>query len=246
MTGKKKAIVITSSILGVLVILAGTFFIYTGIYYHAEDVRIEKYIEAKKMHMKESGYKKIEFVPETPNDTGIIMYPGAKVEYTAYKPLMASLADKGYTSFITGMPFNMAFFKKDAAEGIVEKHPNVKHWYMMGHSLGGVVASTYTSSHLDKYEGVIMLGSYPDKDLSETNLYYLSIYGSEDKVLNIDKYNDAKSKWPSKSSEYVVLGGCHAGVGMYGPQKGDGDPSITSEEQIDITVSVIIDFLKSY
>ena len=243
MTTKKKVIIITSSILGTIALLAGTFFIYTGIYYHAEDERIDKYIANKDMDLREIGHKKMEFIPHSPNSTGIIFYPGAKVEYTAYKPLMASLADQGYTCIITGMPFNLAFFNKDAADGMIDRYPQIRHWYMMGHSLGGVVASQYISTNLDDYEGLIMLGSYPDRDLSATSLRYLSIYGSEDQVLNLTKYNNSKSTWPKNNKEYVVQGGCHAGVAMYGSQKGDGDPSITSEEQIDITTNVIVDFL---
>ena len=243
MTGKKKAIIITSSILGTIALLAGTFFIYTGIYYHADDTRIDNYIKDKNIELREIGYKKMEFIPTHHNNAGIIFYPGAKVEYTAYKPLMSSLADKGYTCVITGMPFNLAFFKVNAADGVKERYPEVRYWYMMGHSLGGVVASQYIAKHTDEYEGLIMLGSYPDRDLSNTSLAYLSLYGSEDKVLNINKYNDSKSKWPKNNKEYVISGGCHAGFGMYGEQKGDGSPTISTEDQTDIASSVIVDFL---
>ena len=244
MTTKKKVIIITSSILGTIALLAGTFFIYTGIYYHADDARIDTYIKDKDMDLREIGHKKMEFVPRHPTSTGIIFYPGAKVEYTAYRPLMASLADQGYTCVLAGMPFNLAFFGADKADGISERYPNIRYWYMMGHSVGGVVASQYITKHLGDYDGLIMLGAYPDRDLSESSLSYLSIYGSEDRVLNTSKYNDAKSKWPSNNKEYVINGGCHAGFAMYGTQKGDGTPSITTEEQIDITTSVIVDFLK--
>lgn len=244
MAGKKKAIIITSSILGTIALLAGTFFIYASFYYHADTSgRIDAYIADKDMDIEEVGHKKLYFAPHHPNGAGVILYPGAKVEYTAYKPLMASLADKGYTCVITGMPFNLAFFKVNAADGIKERYPEVRCWYMMGHSLGGVVASQYIAKHTDEYEGLIMLGSYPDRDLSNTSLAYLSLYGSEDKVLNINKYNDSKSKWPKNNKEYVIFGGCHAGFGMYGEQKGDGSPTISTEDQTDIASNVIVDFL---
>ena len=34
-------------------------------------------------------------------------------------------------------------------------------------------------------------------------------------------------------------GGCHAGFGMYGPQDGDGTPTITATEQITRTADAI-------
>ena len=79
---KKKAIIITSSIMGVLVLLVGTFFIYTSIYYHADNVRIDNYIKDKNMDLREFRHKKMEFIPREANDTGIIFYPGANWLFT--------------------------------------------------------------------------------------------------------------------------------------------------------------------
>ena len=61
---------------------------------------------------------------------------------------------------------------------------------------------------------------------------FLSIYGSEDKVLNAEKYLEYKSNLPADFTEEVIAGGCHAYFGMYGVQKGDGVPRITNTEQI--------------
>ena len=69
----------------------------------------------------------------------------------------------------------------------------------MGHSLGGVIGSQYVSKHSDKMKGLILLGSYPNRNLSKTSIKLLSIYGSEDKVLNMGDYHSAKENWPKDS-----------------------------------------------
>ena len=58
--------------------------------------------------------------------------------------------------------------------------------------------------------------------------------------MNREKYEDNKSNLPSDYVEYVIEGGCHAYFGMYGPQDGDGTPTITNEEQIRLTVESIV------
>jgi hypothetical protein len=85
-----------------------------------------------------------------------------------------------------------------------------------------------------------LLGSYSTADLSDTDLAVLSVFGSEDKVMNREKYKDNKSNLPSDFTEFVIDGGCHAYFGMYGSQDGDGTPEITNKEQIRITVENIV------
>ena len=242
MLRKKRIIIIASSIVGTITILAGTFFIYTSIYYHADQDRIDAYLTNRNVTITklDNGDLKVSGEKEK---AGIIMYPGAKVEYIAYEPLCASLAEHGYTSFIVQMPFNLAIFDVNAANGYIERYPDIKAWYMMGHSLGGSMASSYIAKHHDNYNGLILLGSYPDKSLVDFDTKLLSIYGSNDEVLDKTKYEEAKAKWPKKSQGYVIEGGCHAGFGMYGKQNNDGTPTITNEEQIELTTNSIAGYM---
>ena len=57
------------------------------------------------------------------------------------------------------------------------------------------------------------------------------LYGSEDGVLNREKYEADRTNLPQDTTETVIDGGCHAGFGSYGAQKGDGTPTISAEEQ---------------
>ncbi len=176
--------------------------------------------------------------------TGFIFYPGGKVEYTAYEPLMRSLASKGIMCVLVEMPFNLAVFNMDAADGIQDMYPQIEEWYIGGHSLGGSMAATYVESCEDEYKGLVLLGSYSTTDISQSDIDVLSIYGSEDKVLNIEKYKECQSNLPKDYQEKVIEGGCHAYFGMYGAQEGDGVPTLSNKEQIRQTTEIILEFVE--
>ena len=51
----------------------------------------------------------------------------------------------------------MAIFNKNATNKIINQYPNIKHWYICGHSMGGAMASSYVSKNKDKVDGLILL-----------------------------------------------------------------------------------------
>jgi predicted esterase len=131
----------------------------------------------------------------------------------------------------------------NAADGIKEEYPEITEWYIGGHSLGGSMAASYVSKNEEEFKGLILLASYSEADISESALSVLSVYGSEDGVLNMEKYEKYSTKLPHDFEEYVIEGGCHAYFGVYGAQAGDGTPSITNQNQIDITAEKIAEFM---
>ena len=106
------------------------------------------------------------------------------------------------------------------------------------------MAAAYLGDNVDEYEGLILLGSYSTEDLSDSDIEVLSIYGSEDRVLNASKYEKNISNLPADFTEIIIEGGCHAYFGMYGAQDGDGMPSISNEKQICQTADEIIKMMK--
>lgn len=173
-------------------------------------------------------------------DRGIIFYPGAKVEETAYAPLMENLMQAGYTVYLMRMPFHLAIFDVNAADQVIGQQKDIHEWYMMGHSLGGAMAARYTAEHPDQITGLVLLGAYSTADLSQTDVEVLSIYGSQDGVLNREKYETEKKNLPSDVTEYVIEGGNHAGYGNYGKQKGDGEAEIPKKEQQQEVIDQVI------
>jgi hypothetical protein len=222
-----------------IAITVGGCAIYVSDYYRADSVAIESFTASHSVKANESSGGFIVFEPIDP-DAGFIFYPGGKVEYTAYIPLMSALAEKGVLCILTPMPFNLAVLDMNAAKGMTDKYPEVDNWYIGGHSLGGSMAASFVADNSDDFDGLILLGSY---STAKVTLPVLSVYGSEDQVLNREKYDKYKSNINSSLTETVIDGGCHAYFGMYGAQDGDGMPSVSNEEQIHLTVEEIIKFI---
>ena len=218
------------TIVFIVLLAITTFLIYALNYYKADETA--NTILTNENVIKEKNL--ITLYPETDSNTGIIFYPGAKVEYTSYLPLLNKLTERGYICFLPKMPLNFAFFDYDVADDIIANNPNIENWYIGGHSLGGAMSSYYASKNLDKIDGVILLGAYVygDIPLDET----IVLYGSEDLILN-------KEKLKNTDNEIEIKGGNHSMFGNYRHQKNDGKGTITREEQQEITVNFINEFI---
>lgn len=215
---------------------------YLGDYYHADLDAMEAFASAHEVTQVAMEDGTIVFEPKTA-ETGFVFYPGGKVEHTAYIPLMRACSSKGILCVLVEMPFRLAVFDVNAAEGIQQQYPEVQRWYIGGHSLGGSMAAAYLEEHTGDFSGLVLLGAYSTADLSKTNLNVLSVYGSEDQVMNREKYAENRSNLPESTTEIIIEGGCHAYFGMYGHQNGDGAPTLTNEEQIDLTAEKIAELV---
>lgn len=234
---KRKIFIIIMSVVLVLAITVIACAVYLGDYYRADNEAIGTFLP-QGATWKEESDGTVVFRPEGATK-GFIFYPGGKVEHTAYVPLMQACAEKGILCVLIKMPFNLAVFGVNAADRIQKDYPEIEEWYIGGHSLGGSMAASYLANNSEEYEGLILLGSYSTADLSDTNLDVLSVFGSEDKVMNREKYENNKSNLPNDFTEFVIEGGCHAYFGMYGAQEGDGTPTVTNAEQIRLTAESI-------
>lgn len=209
------------------------FYIYTLDYYHADDTALQILDD---YHTRITIKDNMTFLyPSKENDlsTAFIFYPGGKVEADAYLPLLSSLSDKGITCILVKMPFHLAVFNIRGADKVLPYLADFDHYYIGGHSLGGAMASSYVKSHQEQFEGLILLGAYP---VNEINLPTLALYGSNDLVLD-------KTKLIDTIDLNEIVGGNHAYFGNYGEQDGDGTAAITREQQQDITMDNIINFI---
>lgn len=218
-----------------LCILLGVFMIWYASDYYRADAEAADYLESN------GSVEVVEiddglYFDGAGEDSAIIFYPGAKVEYTAYAPLMMKLAENGVDCFLLEMPYNMAIFGINRADDVMEKY-DYEYWYISGHSLGGAMAASYAAGNTDKLDGVILLAAYATKDLGD--LAVLSIYGSNDGVLSMEKV-EAGREYSTNYTEICIEGGCHAWFGLYGEQDGDGIASISREEQWQQTVDAVL------
>ena len=228
MSKKVKLSLIISLI--VVVVLSGSFLIYVACGYKADDDAVALY-NADNVEFKD-GYVVVS--PKVSIGVGLIFYPGANVEYTAYLPLMDQLASVGITCYLVKMPFNMAIIDANRGDVVLENHEDEHStWLVGGHSMGGAMASQYAAENQDKIDGLVLLGAYPYKEypLDKT----VTIYGS----LN----TSVEEKLDYTENVHVIEGGNHAYFGNYGEQAGDSVGEISREAQQRETVAVIFAFV---
>lgn len=233
---------ILAAIIAVLIVLAGYGVYYVNDYHHAGDVgnAIQSNPTVKVTDIEDG------WLFDGPGTTtAMVFYPGAKVEASAYAPLMQETAASGIDCFLMKMPANLAIFGINRADVVRSDIAGYSydHWYIAGHSLGGTMAANYISKHTDNWDGLILLASYPTDDLSKTKLRVLSAYGSKDDILNRKKVESARQRMPKQYYERVIKGGNHAQFGSYGVQQGDGVAAISGDDQIDRTVALIRQFV---
>jgi hypothetical protein len=178
--------------------------------------------------------------------TGYIFYPGGKVDPRSYAPMAQTIAEEGYLVVIPPMPLNLAVLSPGEAADVIAAFPEIETWVIGGHSLGGSMAANYAKKHPDQISGLVLLASYPAKsdDLSQSDLMVLSMYGTNDLVADYEKIEASKALLPADAQFIPIEGGNHAGFGWYGPQAGDGEATISREEQQAQVVQATVDFLK--
>ena len=188
----------------------------------------------------------IVFTPlDAPTDTALIIYPGGKVAPEAYAPIARAFAEQGIKTFIVKMPYNLAVFGINKADQIVKQNTDIKKWYISGHSLGGVMAARYVKNHQELFDGLILWASYPEEssDLSQTAMPVMSIYGTNDGLLQPGEISDTIHLMPKEVLWISIRGANHSQFGWYGFQKGDEKADISREEQqqqiVEATMEII-------
>lgn len=212
---------IASAVLLALVLAAGAFW---SAGYDAQE-------EARLAMAQGETMGRVTALGDETSEYGLIFYPGGLVDHAAYAPLMQAMADRGILCLLVQMPLDLAVLDIGAAEGLTDGYPQVSRWIIGGHSLGGAMAASYAAKHPGAFEGLLLLGAYAAEDVRGSVNRVLSIYGSEDGVLNRSKYEESRRHYPAEFTEVVIDGGNHAGFGCYGAQKGDGIAAIAQEEQ---------------
>lgn len=165
-------------------------------------------------------------------DVGFILYPGARVRPEAYAPVARILAEAGYLVAIPDMPLRLALLAPGRADTVIAAHPDVEHWVVGGHSLGGTAAANWAA--FAEVSGVVFWASYPGPgtDLSgRSDLRTLTVAASADGLVTADDLADTRHRLGPDHTEIVVEGGNHAQFGDYGPQRGDGEASISAAIQ---------------
>ncbi len=241
------------AVAAVVVLLAGAFFAYVAGYSRATPSAIAALDSDAAVQVVEvpSGYA---FLPvRSAGGLGLVVYPGGKVDEKAYAPLCRALAEAGYPVALVRMPFKLAVFGIGLGKnGIADLEaaltaagkPVPTRYVAAGHSLGGVMVARFALTEPSRFAGVAFWAAYTDKDLRPAGFAAVTIYGSEDKVLDLSAVAKASANLPADAVTVVVPGGNHAGFGDYGAQKGDGTATISGAQQRAAVVAAMKTFLQ--
>ncbi len=245
LNSKKKTILLV-----ILILLVGVsiyIFTYVSDYYHADNRAISA-LSSTSEYTVDNNDDFIIFTPRNnKSTTGLIIYPGAKIEPESYSVIASEVASKGFTTIIVKMPFNLAFFDANKADKVIAngsyRNKELGNCWTL---LGGVFASDYAINNQDKIKGVIYLAAYPNNNASNASFKGLVIRGTEDNLTTIEDINKNRDKFPANTTFMYITGGNHYNVGDYGIQKGDNNSTISREEQQALTVMYIVEFLNSF
>jgi len=181
-------------------------------------------------------------------ETGVIFYPGARVDYRSYAPLMRDISQAGYFTALVKMPLNLAIFSPNRAGDIIWSYPQIKTWVLAGHSLGGAMAADFAGKNPEKVNGLALWAAYPasSNDLSGSKLRVISIYGTQDGLAMAEKIDASRPLLPTETAWIEIKGGNHAQFGAYGAQAGDKKAEITLQEQHSQIVNAMLEWLAGF
>ena len=185
-----------------------------------------------------------------PRTTGVVFQPGAKVEARAYAAILRPLVDAGFTVVIPKQPLGIGFLAMGAFESARDAFPEIEQWVVAGHSLGGTVAAMDAEEHdtddVSPVAGLLLYASYPASDMS-TSLTsdVMSVSGSEDGLATPADIEESRATLPQDSGFIEIEGAVHAFFGDYGPQPGDGTPTISQDDARSQIGRVSVDYVDS-
>lgn len=174
-----------------------------------------------------------------PARVGLLFFPGSLVDPIAYAPLARAAAEAGFPAYIIELPRRGAFGGAESPE-IIERtlarmnQPGVaSSWVFGGHSRGAVVACELASQNLERFAGLILIGtSHPrDVNLATLSVPVTKIIGTHDGLATLAEVEENKAKLPPSTHWVRIEGGNHCQFGWYGFQPGDSRATISPAAQ---------------
>ncbi|MCY7417158.1 MAG: alpha/beta hydrolase [Chloroflexi bacterium] len=174
----------------------------------------------------------IEFRPTASEPaTAFIFYPGGKVEPAAYARSAQVIAEAGYLVAVVPMPLNLAVLGANKADDVIAAYPDIQHWAIGGHSLGGAMAGQYARCQ-PAIEGLALWAAFPNGDVAgRDDIEALSIWGFLDGGAERFGSDATKATLPPDTRYVVIDGGNHEQMGDYTGQPNDPLATITRDEQ---------------
>ena len=134
-----------------------------------------------------------------PPTIGMVFVPGARIDPRAYAHVLRPLVEAGYFVAVLKDPLGLSILDPNHAETLLAVHPEITHWALAGHSLGGVTAAEFADGNR-QVNALVLFGSYPARPMVRTDLKVLSIYGSEDGLTTPADIEKTRARLPAATT----------------------------------------------
>ena len=180
---------------------------------------------------------------EIPPTTGLVFVPGARVDPRAYAHVLRPLVEAGYFVAVLKEPLGFSIIDAKHPQSVLGVHPNIAHWAVAGHSLGGTTAATCADAD-ERVDGLVLFGSYPADRLQRADLKVTSVFGSDDGLASPADIEQTKDRLPADTAYLEVPGAAHSWFGDYGEQPGDnpgsGDRAAAQTAMAEATKALLV------
>ena len=195
--------------------------------------------------LEDVGGRVLSVRPEADADILFVLYPGGLVRPQAYEWLGRALAGRGVHTVIPEFPVDLAVLDAGRAQRLVDHYAAGRPVVVGGHSLGGAMAAAWASDHPDALAGLVLLAAYPPDgdDLTAAGFPAVVLQAEHDLVADADAVRGGLDRLPAGTDLVVVEGAVHSFFGRYGPQAGDGIPTVSRAEAEASIVAALTDFL---
>lgn len=173
-----------------------------------------------------------------------VLYPGGLVRPQAYEWVGRALAAHGVRTLIPEFTADLAVTDAGRATVVAQQLGDGLPVVVGGHSLGGAMAAGHAAKHPDAVAGLVLLAAYPAADVNLTGAEFpvLSLAAEHDGLATMEKVRDGLTRLPGHTDLVVVEGSVHSFFGRYGPQAGDGLPTVSRADAEADTVAALARF----
>jgi pimeloyl-ACP methyl ester carboxylesterase len=162
--------------------------------------------------------------------------------------VLRRVAEAGYLVVDVRMPLDMAVLSPNRALDVEPAFPDVTHWALLGHSMGGAMAGYFVHAHPDAVDGLVIWDSYPPDSSSLAGLHkpVWHIHRATREGAPPESFTTRRGLFPPDSHWVPIRGGIHMYFGAFtgGGYVEDWPPLISRETQHEQVVAATVDALR--
>jgi pimeloyl-ACP methyl ester carboxylesterase len=235
---------LTKFILGFVVLSA----VILVIWYQIDGIPIpetDTYLAGRNFTAVEETDGSLIYTPANSNGYGIMIMHGALILPKSYTKSAAYFASRGYTVYLPKGLGRMSIAAVNSS-AIRADQMNVKQWFLIGHSMGGMAVLEIAATHNLQIAAVALWATSMPSDYSKLDIPILFIWGDADGLLPAERFINAQHNLPN-TVEYVTLKGAnHKNFALYSHQFFDGEASIDWAQQINFANETTHAFFNRY